>query len=110
MDPEWKYRPGASRIVSGPGVVRALFLAMNVIALQNESAPGPIEPRPAWDRLEDLAMPVLVIVGSHDLSAIATRARVLADRVPGGELIEIDGVAHLPQLERPDDVAKLIRS
>lgn len=90
------------------GAARDLFLAMNRIALEHESAPGPIDHPPAWDRLDELGMPVLVIVGSRDLAAVKARARVIADRVPQGQLVEIDGVAHLPQLERPDDLARLV--
>jgi pimeloyl-ACP methyl ester carboxylesterase len=93
--------------VGGP--TRALFLAMNRNALSNESAPRPVEPPSAFDRLEHLTMPVLVVAGTRDLELQRSRSRLLAERAPNGRLVELDGVAHVPQLEVPEVVASLIR-
>ncbi len=91
------------------GAARELFLEMNLIALANQSAPQALEPPSAFERLERLMMPVLVIVGTRDLPHQLARSRVIAARIPNGRLVELEGVAHLPQLERPVDVADLIR-
>jgi len=83
--------------VSGP--VRELFLEMNGRAL---AAPDPgDEPRlvDAWSRLEELAMPVLLLVGTLDLPDIKEHSQVMADRVATARLVVLDGVAHLPHLE-----------
>ncbi|MGN6252497.1 MAG: alpha/beta fold hydrolase [Marmoricola sp.] len=99
-------RVEAALWLDGPGrpgrvgeAVRALFLDMNARALaaadpgeQNASAP-------AWDRLEEIGVPTLVLVGEHDLEHVRRNARHLARAVPGAELVELPGVAHLPHLE-----------
>lgn len=81
------------------GEVRELFLAMNAIAL---AAPDPgelIQPEPAWPRLEQIACPTLVIVGSLDVDDMLVNAHALAERVPGARLVELGGTAHLPHME-----------
>jgi 3-oxoadipate enol-lactonase len=41
------------------------------------------------------------VVGSEDDLTPITDAQMLADGVPGAELVVVDGAAHLPNLERP---------
>ena len=81
------------------GAARALFLEMNGRALA-ATDPGD-EPRSldAWDRLEELTMPVLVLVGTLDLPDFQANAATIAERVPAGRLVVLQNVAHLPQLE-----------
>lgn len=93
--------------VSGPA--RELFLQMNGVALANEAGVPPSDPPSAIERLDELAMPILVIVGELDLSYQRTSARALAAVVAEGRLVELEGVAHLPQLEEPQLIAELIR-
>jgi pimeloyl-ACP methyl ester carboxylesterase len=100
--------------VAGPegrigGPERELFLAMNLVTLRSESTPGRIEPPSAYEHLERLEMPVLVIVGALDLPYQRAGARALAERLPDARLVELGGMAHLPQLEAPDTLASLIR-
>jgi pimeloyl-ACP methyl ester carboxylesterase len=66
-----------------------------------------IEP-PVRDRLDDLPMPALVITGRHDDPGLRAAARHVADHMPRAELVELDGAAHLPNLERPDRVDALL--
>lgn len=60
------------------------------------------------DRLGDVEVPVLVLVGRHDVAGIRAAARHVAEHAPHAELVEIDGAAHLPNLEQPDRVAALL--
>jgi pimeloyl-ACP methyl ester carboxylesterase len=48
----------------------------------------------------------LVVVGELDVRAIAER---LAAEIPDAELVVMEGVTHLPSLERPDETARLVR-
>jgi 3-oxoadipate enol-lactonase len=43
-----------------------------------------------------------VVVGAEDEFTPLADARAIAERVPGAELVVIDGAAHLPNLEQPD--------
>lgn len=60
------------------------------------------------DRLADLTVPVLALVGRHDVDGMRTAARHVADHAHDAELVEIDGAAHLPNLEQPDRVTELL--
>jgi pimeloyl-ACP methyl ester carboxylesterase len=64
---------------------------------------------PALERLGELNVPTLVLVGALDLDAILdTAARVTAG-LPQARQVEWPDVAHLPSLERPDDFLALLR-
>lgn len=79
--------------------VRELFLDMNARAL---AAPDPGEQADdegAWDRLDEIGVPTLVLVGEHDLHHVRVGARHLADGIARAGLVELAGVAHLPHLE-----------
>jgi pimeloyl-ACP methyl ester carboxylesterase len=81
------------------GDARELFLEMNDRALR---APDPGEDADlpdAWPRLGDLALPVLVLVGSLDAENKLALSEQAAARVPGARFQVVDGVAHVPQLE-----------
>jgi 2-succinyl-6-hydroxy-2,4-cyclohexadiene-1-carboxylate synthase len=63
---------------------------------------------PLWDRLGELAMPVLVVAGAEDL-----KFTELADRLASGiggnaELAVIEGAGHTVHLERPDAFVTLL--
>jgi pimeloyl-ACP methyl ester carboxylesterase len=81
------------------GETRALFLAMNGIALR-AAHPGELaEQEDSWPRLAELAMPTLLMVGKLDMPEIIAINEQAAARIPGARLVWLDGVAHLPQLE-----------
>jgi len=94
--------------VSGP--LRDLFLAMNAIALANGSPGDVIEPPSAWERLEQLRVPTLLIWGSFDFAHLGARLAEVARRIPGAQSVVMDGVAHLPSLERPDEFNRVVQS
>lgn len=61
---------------------------------------------PIARRLREIAAPALVVVGADDLEDFHRIARRLADELPhAGDVVTIPGAAHLPALERPDEVA-----
>ncbi|MFZ2012753.1 MAG: alpha/beta fold hydrolase [Nocardioides sp.] len=60
------------------------------------------------DRLPDIAPPVLAIAGADDTVTPPASLREVADHVPDGRLVVLDGVAHLAPVERPLDVARLV--
>ncbi|SIS65464.1 2-succinyl-6-hydroxy-2,4-cyclohexadiene-1-carboxylate synthase [Alicyclobacillus vulcanalis] len=60
-----------------------------------------------WNELSRLAMPVLLVTGSHDVkfTQIAQRMR---SRIPTAAHAVIDGAGHTPHLEQPDRFANAI--
>lgn len=53
------------------------------------------------DMLSNIAVPALVVVGADDEFTPVSEARLMADRIPDYTLAVIDGAAHMPNLERP---------
>lgn len=54
------------------------------------------------DRIDDVAMPVLQIIGAVDPVHSARGAQWLSERLPDTELLAIDGCGHYPMFESPD--------
>lgn len=63
----------------------------------------------AHQRLAELAIPTLVLVGKLDLQAIRDTARLVTDSVAGARCVEWPDCAHLPSMERPSDFLALLR-
>ncbi|MFI9101155.1 alpha/beta fold hydrolase [Streptomyces fildesensis] len=55
------------------------------------------------DLLGRIAVPALVVVGRDDEYTPVTDAEAMHRRISGSELAIIEGAAHLPNLERPDE-------
>ncbi len=55
-----------------------------------------------------IAVPTLLIVPGRDRIVAPWVQRALAARIPGARLAEIGGAGHTVQMERPDEVARLI--
>jgi pimeloyl-ACP methyl ester carboxylesterase len=64
---------------------------------------------PALDRLAEIRVPTLVLVGGLDLDAIHDAARRVADGIAGAQRVDWPDTAHLPSLERPDEFRALLR-
>lgn len=57
----------------------------------------------AYDRLPSIEVPVLVLHGTADRLVHPENADVLAARIPGAELVLLDGAGHLYHSERADE-------
>jgi len=93
--------------------VRALTEAMTLRSYEQQlPVEGQVEavwPDPsAGARLDEIAAPTLVVVGTEDLDDIKSIAEKLATGIPGARLETIEGAGHLPSLERPDELNRLL--
>lgn len=61
--------------------------------------------RRAAERLSELDVPLLALVGEHDLPDFHAVALKLAAEVPGARHAMLAGIGHLPPLEAPADTA-----
>lgn len=91
------------------GTARRLFLDMNQRALTADDPGELADLPPAWPRLAQLTMPATVGEGDRDLPWALWKSRQAAEAMPAAHLEVLSGVAHLPSLERPQQVATLIR-
>jgi pimeloyl-ACP methyl ester carboxylesterase len=93
--------------------VRALTEAMTLRSYEQQlplegavhaSWPQP----PALSRLEELDVPTLVVVGSEDLDDVRAMCALLGERLPDARIETVAGAGHLPGLERPDELNRLL--
>jgi pimeloyl-ACP methyl ester carboxylesterase len=62
----------------------------------------------AWDRLDRVACPTLVIHGTEDLMVDVENGRMLANEIPGAELALIEGAGHVYHSEQPELADRLV--
>ena len=56
----------------------------------------------AYDRLPQVTVPTLVLHGTADRVIDPANAKVLAERIPGAELVLLEGAGHLYHSEQPE--------
>ena len=105
----WVDGPGqsADRV---PEDIRELVREMDHVINEPGRATGRPQPMrpPAAGRLDRLAMPVLAVCGELDFSYHLEAARFLAEHAPDARAVTVPGVAHLPGLEAPAELAALL--
>jgi 3-oxoadipate enol-lactonase len=72
-----------------------------------EPVPARLDP-PASVRLGEVRAPTLVVVGEEDVEDMQQIADVLAREIPNARKVVLADTAHMIQLERPDDVSRLL--
>jgi len=82
----------------GPGLASSLRLA------------GTGTQPPSWHRLGELSMPVLIVTGADDEKFTALGARMAAAIGSNATWAVVDGAGHAPHLQRPEEVARLVRA
>jgi pimeloyl-ACP methyl ester carboxylesterase len=92
------------------GEARELALDMNGIALRSgmpeDAGASGLD---AWSRLGEIGAPATIVWGDLDHPELIATCRELADRLGNVRAgIELQGVAHLPSLERPEEVSEII--
>jgi 3-oxoadipate enol-lactonase len=60
------------------------------------------------ERLGEIAVPALIVVGEEDIPDIHQIAETLAAGIPDARRTEIAGAAHHPHMERPQEVNRLL--
>jgi pimeloyl-ACP methyl ester carboxylesterase len=63
---------------------------------------------PVSGRLDEVRCPTLVLVGDHDVADMRAMAAHVADSIEGARLATVASAAHLPSLERAEDVNALL--
>lgn len=94
--------------------MRKLAYEMNRIALANE-AKGlgkrlPDMESSAAERLSELNLPVLVIVGVHDTPYILAAADVMVEKIPYAKKVVFEDAAHLPNMDQPEEFSRIVEA
>jgi len=89
--------------------VREQVREMNsaIFAMPDEGEPRPLDP-PAVERLTDVQVPTLVVVGDQDQPDVIAGAALLAEAIPHARHAVIPNTAHLPNLEQPEIFNRLV--
>ena len=58
---------------------------------------------PAFERLDSLRMPILMILGDRDLPGTIMQVKHVHDLLPDSELKVISGADHIPSLSKPEE-------
>jgi 3-oxoadipate enol-lactonase len=108
----WVDGPSRSREAVDPAVRafvgRMQRRAFELPAWDGDTAPeGELEPSAA-DRLGELRIPVLALVGLADWLPVVEVAERIGREVAGARVVRWPGVAHLPSLERPTEFERLV--
>jgi 3-oxoadipate enol-lactonase len=77
------------------------WILANARAEKPEGRPVPLRP-PAVERLNEVRIPVLVMLGTADEPGGILSSRHLAASVTDARLVEFENVAHMIQLEQPE--------
>jgi pimeloyl-ACP methyl ester carboxylesterase len=90
--------------------VRALVSEMNLTAIRqtnNNAKFVRMEP-PAVNRLAEITIPTLIIVGELDTASAVQAADHLASGISGARKVVMHGLTHVPNLERPAEFNRLV--
>ena len=92
------YNRGIARVAAASG------LATNVghVAVQQDSM--------VIDRLDEITCPAVLICGADDRPVYVAGGRYLSERLAHATLVEIEGAAHEPHVDRPDEVIAALRA
>lgn len=110
----WVDGPRRSPDQVDPGLRQlARNMVLRSYVLEQETVGGSADEEPALDppvheRLAEIACPTLVLVGDEDVDDLRAIAKHVAASIPDAKLVELPGTAHLPSLERPDEVNRLL--
>lgn len=94
--------------------LRARALEMNHIPVERNTFmradmanPCPLEPS-AIKRLGEVTVPVLVVVGALDDPSLLDAAALMAKQLTNAQKVVIEGTAHVPSYERPEEFLKAL--
>ena len=94
--------------------MRRLAYEMNRLALSHEATGlgkrTPDVQTPAVQRLAELDIPVLVIVGTHDTPYLLAAADYMVEKIPSAHKVVIEDAAHLPNMDHPDEFYRAVKT
>jgi 2-hydroxy-6-oxonona-2,4-dienedioate hydrolase len=94
--------------------MRALALEMNRLALSHEAKKlGERKPNiesVAAERLAEIQIPVLIIVGENDIPYLLAAADYMEEHLSSSQKIIFENAAHLLNMDQPDEFRAVVRS
>ncbi len=107
----WVLGPGRAENDVDPGVVAAVR-QMQRRAFEIGAILGDVErvemAPPALERLDEIVVPTLILLGGHDLETTKDAAERLTVGIRQAQVIDWPDAAHLPSLEHPERFTELL--
>jgi len=106
----WSIGPARREEDLDPSFVKKAY-ELNDVNLQHATEAAihvPMEP-PAFDRVVDIDVPTLVLVGDHDVSDCLAQYEYLSTAIPRADSARFPGSAHLPNVEQPEEFERILR-
>lgn len=105
----WSIGPLRDEADLDPGFVRTAYELnrANLPHIADGATPIPLEP-PSYDRVVDIAVPVLVAVGDHDVSEALAQYEYLLSVIPRADGVRFPHSAHLPSVEQPEEFQRVL--
>ncbi|MFN8663403.1 MAG: alpha/beta fold hydrolase [Thermomicrobiales bacterium] len=63
---------------------------------------------PAAERLGDITAPTLIVYGDQDIADVQQAGPLLAQKIPGAQLVVMANASHLPQMEQPERFNEIV--
>lgn len=105
----WDLGPDRDSDEVDPGFLeRAIELNVDAAHWDFEGTAVP-PTRPAIDRLGEVTVPALVVIGEHDVTDARVAAALLLAGIPDAEEARFADAAHLPSVEHPERFTGLLR-
>lgn len=107
----WLVEPSRLRWFADPGTPQADELLAGLAAMSPDGYAGCADALAGFDvrdRLPEITLPTLVIAGKEDPATPLTHAELLADGIPGADLVVLPDAAHLATVEQPDAANRAI--
>ena len=64
--------------------------------------------KPAFNRLDEINIPLLIIVGAQDLPYLHAAADYMTERIDSAQKRIINNAAHLPNMDQPDQFRRIV--
>lgn len=105
----WAFGPRRDRGGLDPDFMRTAYQLNqpNLAHVEEKPTPVPLDP-PAYDRLVDVAVPALVMVGEHDLSEVLVAYEYQLAALPDADAARFPDTAHLPSVEQPEEFERVL--
>jgi pimeloyl-ACP methyl ester carboxylesterase len=60
------------------------------------------------NRLAEIRVPTLVVAGDLDRPEVGARTELLAGGLPVAQMVVINGTAHVPSMEKPEEFNRVV--
>ena len=107
---EWLHGPVFAAAMAKPDVAPRVARIVNDYSgwrWTHHNSKVDLQP-PAGDRLEEVRVPTLIVVGEHDIPNVLRMADALQARASDVRRVTIPGVGHMPNMEEPESFNRAV--